>query len=325
MASYGILGFLQGAGEAGGRAAEEAQRSHNENARLKMAAELENKRMAQQQDFQRETYQTQRQDEVADRDLQREDALSAQLANEGLKREQIEAQSAISAREWEQKKELERMKIGNRPGNYSDISVGINPETGERDQFRLDNRTGEKQWMGVGVPTNPLDDVKLRKAEADAVVSEGKVKDLDAKAAKTGVIQDNAIKIVDRLLKDESSLRAVTGGFDASKWSPTVMQPSIDAENDLNALRSLLTMDNLDAMTGVLSESDILMLKEVSAAGLNPSNSTARVKEALETVRNRMKASRGSTGATGGWGEEEAKTPTIDQNRASELRNKWLK
>ena len=62
------------------------------------------------------------------------------------------------------------------------------------------------------------------------------------------------------ILKNEDTLEAVYGTI--SGLIPSSSQETIDAEADIAKLVNLLTLENTDKMTGVLSESDIKILRD---------------------------------------------------------------
>ena len=79
---------------------------------------------------------------------------------------------------------------------------------------------------------------------------------------------DSMTEIVDiaTQLRDSKYLGNVVGPFDVR--APTLFGTSQDVINVATRLKNLLTLDNLDLMTGVLSESDIRILAS-AATGLN--------------------------------------------------------
>jgi hypothetical protein len=97
--------------------------------------------------------------------------------------------------------------------------------------------------------------------------------------------RDQAVGIIDRLLSDENrgSLESATGSLQGRL--PSVRQGTVDWENDFAALNSLLTLDNLDRMSGVLSESDIKLLREAATGGLNLTSGDEAVVRRLNQIR----------------------------------------
>lgn len=100
------------------------------------------------------------------------------------------------------------------------------------------------------------------------------------KAAEVTTKTKNLVK---ELLKNESGIRAVVGGVD--EMLPTLLPGSKDAEAALEDLRNMLTVDNLKLMTGVLSESDMKVLRSVGASGLTGSQDRV-----IETLKRLQKA-----------------------------------
>lgn len=76
---------------------------------------------------------------------------------------------------------------------------------------------------------------------------------------------NDIVNLATGLIKN-TNLPDVVGGFDT--LTPTFFGTSQDVLNTANRLKNLLTLENLDLMTGVLSESDIRILAS-AASGLN--------------------------------------------------------
>lgn len=110
----------------------------------------------------------------------------------------------------------------------------------------------------------------------------GREKELKSKEqqAKAQEVTNKTKSLVSELLNNISGVKAVTGGLD--EMTPTFLPGSKDAEAALEDLRNLLTVENLDLMSGVLSESDIKILKSVGASGL--SGSQERVIKTLQDM-----------------------------------------
>jgi hypothetical protein len=124
---------------------------------------------------------------------------------------------------------------------------------------------------------------KIQATEAQAE-QEAKEKQQQQAAAEA----DRALAIADKLLKDEKGLRGVSGGFD--RLSPTFSDKSLAIESDIEELSSLLTIGNLDRMSGALSDSDIALLKQASA-GLDL-RSEERLIGKLKEIRDRLRGAK---------------------------------
>lgn len=113
-------------------------------------------------------------------------------------------------------------------------------------------------------------------------------KEAEKKAGKAQEVADKTSALVNELLENESGLRAVVGGID--EMTPTLLPSSKNAQAALEDLKNLLTVDNLGLMSGVLSESDMKVLRSVGASGLSGSQdrilgTLKRMREALSKIK----------------------------------------
>lgn len=91
-------------------------------------------------------------------------------------------------------------------------------------------------------------------------------------------------KEVQRLATALRQHKGLNGAF--GSWGarmPTVSQNTADAETLLNSLASMLTMENMGKMKGVLSDSDMKVLRQASTT-LNPSMSESAARAELERI-----------------------------------------
>ena len=103
--------------------------------------------------------------------------------------------------------------------------------------------------------------------------------------------KDLTLAVVDRLIANEEGVRENFGPFD--QITPALQDNTREALTDLNQLRSLLTVENLDLMSGVLSETDIKILQNVAGGGLAESNTEEGALRALREIKQSLQ----STGA----------------------------
>ncbi len=101
---------------------------------------------------------------------------------------------------------------------------------------------------------------KARKAKADADKAEQEVVDNERKTEIVAQTKNRMGEIVKDLLGDLPAFEDVFGTFDGV--IPSGDQDTINAENKIKQLVNMLTLQNVDAVPGVLSDSDILLLKE---------------------------------------------------------------
>jgi hypothetical protein len=93
--------------------------------------------------------------------------------------------------------------------------------------------------------------------------SDAQAKKMDEKR-KTAQASKKVQSIAQDLLKDKDSVRAVYGAIDS--WTPTLRSKSKTTEIKLQQLISNLTLADTDKLTGILSDTDIALLK----AGATP-------------------------------------------------------
>jgi hypothetical protein len=98
-----------------------------------------------------------------------------------------------------------------------------------------------------------------------------------------------AYSLTDSLLNNKS-LSAAVGPLDSRL--PTFRSGTADFEADIKELENLLTLGNLNRMTGVLSESDIRILAN-AASGLSSSGSEERTRAKLQEIQSRLSQSPG--------------------------------
>lgn len=120
---------------------------------------------------------------------------------------------------------------------------------------------------------------------------------------KAAIFRDLTLETVDRLLANEAGVKGNFGAAD--KFLPNMRESTMQAQTDLNQLRSLLTVENLDLMTGVLSETDIKILQNVAGGGIAD---TASEKGAIEAIKRIKKTLSG-----------EIKRPTSDAESGKQL------
>lgn len=155
-------------------------------------------------------------------------------------------------------------------------------------------------------------DLRRERLQADVNLQKAKVKDAqlkqDAAEGKKEASAEMAFEAAKlaREIAEDASFSDVVGTIDA--MTPVLFGESQDLINKANRLQSLLTVDNLTLMTGVLTDRDINFLTNV-ASGLNVTEigikgSEKGVKKRLEDIANRIENSQGSiqnSGSTLNW------------------------
>lgn len=136
--------------------------------------------------------------------------------------------------------------------------------------------------FGVTNPNNTITPIGNKtltpKDQIEEVLNQRAQQDLFNRGVK---VQEKALEAVDRLLANPDGVRANRGGV--STLFKNVSSGSIDAAADLETLTSLLTTDNLGLLKGVLSDSDLRLLQNISAGELQGSDE--KTLQALERMR----------------------------------------
>ena len=91
-------------------------------------------------------------------------------------------------------------------------------------------------------------------------------------------------EIVGRLLNNADGVRDNFGLFDSMAISPNIQEETRSAATDIKQLKSLLTVENLDLMSGVLSETDIKILAAVSGGQFDEDATEEGVVRALNKM-----------------------------------------
>lgn len=76
-----------------------------------------------------------------------------------------------------------------------------------------------------------------------------------------------ALEVVNRLLENKAGVKSVYGAVD--RMTPNLLTSTRNAETDINALRAMTTLENLDLLKGAMSDNDIKFIQNASAGALN--------------------------------------------------------
>lgn len=90
--------------------------------------------------------------------------------------------------------------------------------------------------------------------------------EVEKQKQKAEEVKGRTSQLVNELLENENGIRAISGFFD--ELTPNILGNSRNAQAALDELKNMLTVDNLGLMSGVLSETDIKILRDVGASGL---------------------------------------------------------
>jgi len=97
-------------------------------------------------------------------------------------------------------------------------------------------------------------------------------------------VKTTAFDVANRLLDNAEGVRANRGGV--STIFRNMSDSSINAEADLDTLASLLTTENLGLLKGVLSDTDMKVLKDIGAGGLKGADE--QVLKNLAAIRDKL-------------------------------------
>jgi hypothetical protein len=156
--------------------------------------------------------------------------------------------------------------------------------------IRGTDRGGVNQVQGF-VPVDPVQrkvdeqtaiQTQTPKGVAQTQTAEAKAKEQSEKINKAREVKENALRLVRELLADRESTLSNFGRLDQYKPDLAKGDSAVDASRKLNQLEDILTSDNLGIMTGVLSETDLQVIRNISAGGLDRAISDS---QALENLR----------------------------------------
>lgn len=97
-------------------------------------------------------------------------------------------------------------------------------------------------------------------------------------------VKRTAYDVATRLLENKSGVEANRGGI--STMIPNISDSAVNAAADLDTLASLLTTENLGLLKGVLSDTDMKVLKDIGAGGLKGSD--AQVLKNLADIKAKL-------------------------------------
>ena len=128
----------------------------------------------------------------------------------------------------------------------------------------------------------------------EGIVLATKLRETQLKEEKSAVFADRAIELLQRVINDDE-LRDVTGSLeggligDVASNVLNIDGGEVNLIQDIAELRDLLTADNLNIMTGVLSETDIKIIANLASGGLNRKRTVEAFTEDATRILNLMK------------------------------------
>jgi hypothetical protein len=100
---------------------------------------------------------------------------------------------------------------------------------------------------------------------------------------KAQVVKDQTLDLVNSILNNEDGLNSVYGAVD--QFMPNLLSSTRRAQTDINQLKNILTAENLDLMSGVLSETDIKIIAGIAGGQLADTNTQEGVRQALQKLK----------------------------------------
>ena len=255
-------------------------------------------------------------------EAQNAESMRAKRVSEDMQGQQLQLQrDRFLADQERQSREDEQAGIDALRSGQDRMAARLSKVQGEQDQMDAAARLAEvlkgltprqQQVVQLGGKLS-MDDLKTaddRKAEEDAAVSRaGRIANAQAAAAARyrepkgpkvpnatltpSGNADTAAEVVRvaKALREHKGMKSAFGSVDS--MVPTIRQDTADAEALRNSLMSMLTMENMGKMKGVLSDRDMEVLRQASTS-LNPKMGDAAAAAELD----RIIQSAGRAGAT---------------------------
>jgi len=116
--------------------------------------------------------------------------------------------------------------------------------------------------------------------------------------AKQAEFTNEALVLTGDLLTEEGRKAVSAAAGPLGSRTPTLSDATADAEIKLNRLAAMMTKDNLDLLSGILSDTDMKLLRDISAGGLDLRGSDEGVIEELERIDDKLSKAAGLMGAS---------------------------
>lgn len=160
---------------------------------------------------------------------------------------------------------------------------GVRPVEGYR-PLGVEYEAQKARAVQAAKEQTPGGQAALAADRAQATQAQAKAQEAEQRQLKAQQTRERALATIETLLdpQRESAMRSALGPIDARL--PTVRQSTADWEADLGKLGDLLTAENLDMLSGVLSDSDMALLRNI-AASLPAVSSPERMRRELSEVR----------------------------------------
>ena len=146
---------------------------------------------------------------------------------------------------------------------------------------------------------SPAETVQLQAAMDAARTTEtglkaaGKVREDQRRLVKVQGFQDRSIALLDKILASDE-LDDVLGSIEGT-IDFRLQDSEAELISDIQEVGDILTADNLNLMSGVLSESDIKILRNLAGGGLKRTRTPERFRSDVQAIRDEMASKRVST------------------------------
>ena len=124
------------------------------------------------------------------------------------------------------------------------------------------------------------------KTTEEGLAKAAKLREDQRRIVKAKTFKDRAVNLIDKILSNDQ-LPDVIGSIEGN-INFRLSDAEAELINDIEEAKSILTADNMDLMVGVLSESDIKMLKEISGGALSRTRSEDRFRSDVTRLRNTL-------------------------------------
>lgn len=101
-------------------------------------------------------------------------------------------------------------------------------------------------------------------------------------------LKTQTLNIVNRLVKNVDGVNSIFGALD--NITPNFVGTTREAQTDMNQLINILTSENLDIMSGVLSETDIKIIAGIAGGQFASTNTQEGARSALIELQGTLKA-----------------------------------
>ena len=165
------------------------------------------------------------------------------------------------------------------------------------DGSEIKRRADAPEILSSAYPKASTEELKQLQAVVDAgkTVESGlkeaaKVREEQRRFKKAKSFQDRAVSLMTSILNNDQ-LGDVLGSVEGS-YSFRFSDAESELIQDIEEAQNILTADNMDLMTGVLSESDIALLKNLSSGGLSRKRSEPRFRKDVQSIIDKLSGAR---------------------------------